>query len=86
MRDNASARHVVIKQSVDAKEIIAMTAIKHSSARIAMGNSLNGLYRTIGVVDARPLFVIWSTHKSSMMEEVYQALYYLLNPFYWRRV
>ena len=61
------AWHVFIWLGVDANDSsLAMTAIKHLSARMAMGNPLNGLYRKSRSIDARPLFVIWSTYKSSM--------------------
>ena len=88
MRDiYASAWHVVIWLGGEANEsALAMTAIKHLSARMVMEDPLNGLYRTSRAVDARPLFVIWSTYKSSMKKEVYRALYYLLTRPYWRRL
>ena len=88
MRDIYSlAWHVVIWLGVDANDSsLAMTAVKHLSARMAMGNPLNGLYRKSRSIDARPLFVIWSTYKSSMREAVYRALYHLLTRPYWRRL
>lgn len=88
MRDvYSSAWHVVIWLGADADDSpLAMTAVKHLSARMAMGNPLSGLYRTSRSIDARPLFVIWSTYKSSLRKEVYRALYHLLTRPYWRRL
>lgn len=88
MRDiYSSAWQVVIWLGADADDSpLAMTAVKHLSARMAMGSPLSGLYRTSRAIDARPLFVIWSTYKSSMRKEVYRALYHLLTRPYWRRL
>ena len=88
MRDIYSlARHVVIWLGVDANDsYLAMTAVKHLSARMSMENPLNGLYRKSRSIDARPLFVIWSTYKNSMRKAVYRALYHLLTRPYWRRL
>ena len=83
----SSAAHVVIWLGADDDDSpLAMTAVKHLSARMAMGDPLSGLYRASRFIDARPLFVMWSTYKSSMREEVYRALYYLLTRQYWRRL
>ena len=88
MRDiYSSAWHVVIWLGADADDSsLAMTAVKHLSARMTMGNPLDGLYRTSKSIDARPLFITWSTYKSSMRKEVYRALYHLLTRPYWRRL
>ena len=83
----ASAWHVVVWLGSDANDSsLAMTAVKHLSARMAMRSPLDGFYRTSRAVDARPLFVIWSTYNSSMRKEVYRALYHLLTRPYWRRL
>ena len=88
MRDiYASAWHVVIWLGVDAKDSsLAMTAFKYFSDCIATGKSPNTLYHTDRAIDARPLFVSWSSDKSSIRKEVYRALYHLLNRPYWRRL
>ena len=88
MRDVYSlAWHVVVWLGVDANDSsLAMTAVKHLSARMAMVDPMNGLYRKSRSIDARPLFVIWSTYKSSMRKAVYRALYHLLTRPYWRRL
>ncbi|KAL9071449.1 MAG: hypothetical protein Q9161_004166 [Pseudevernia consocians] len=88
MRDiYASAWHVVIWLGVDANDSsLAMTAVKYFSDCIATEKSPNMLYRTSKAIDARPLFVIWSSDKSSIRKEVYRALYHLLTRPYWRRL
>ena len=88
MRDIYSlAWHVVIWLGVDVNDSsLAMTAVTHLCARMAMGNLLNGLFCKSRSIDARQLFVIWSTYKSSIRKPVYRALYNLLTRHYWRRL
>lgn len=88
MRDiYAAAWHVVIWLGThDNDSELAMIAIKHFSARMSMSNPLEGLSRTTRTLDARPLFILWTTYRSLLSQEVYRSLYYLLSRPYWRRL
>ncbi|MCJ1454571.1 hypothetical protein MMC28_004924 [Mycoblastus sanguinarius] len=88
MRDiYASAWHVIIWLGPEVNDSsLAMIAVKHLSTRMGMGNPLDGLYRTRRTIDARPLFIIWATYRSSMRREVYRSLYYFFSRQYWRRL
>ena len=83
----ASAWHVVVFLGVEADDSdMAMVAVKYLSLRWRSPEPLEAFYHQTRSINMRPLFVLWSTFKSPMRQNVYRALYHFFNRPYWQRL
>ncbi|KAK2589889.1 hypothetical protein QQS21_012429 [Conoideocrella luteorostrata] len=88
MRDiYASAWHVVMWLGAEADNSdLALTTLRWLALLTRAKPALDTVYRQTKTVDARPLFVKWSSYKSPFRKEIYKALFSLLTRSYWTRM